>query len=61
MRCQHCEAECQAKTTRRKFCGDPCRKAFWQAERDHEVIRAVEALERATDRLRRMQRGRRAG
>ncbi len=57
MRCQHCEAEFQAKTVRRRFCTEKCRKASWQAERDRDLALVVDSMTRDLERLRRLQRG----
>ena len=43
-RCGYCGAPLEAKTTRRRFCGDPCRWAAWKRQRA-EAARAP--LERA--------------
>ncbi len=56
MRCQYCEAEFTPKNIRRRFCSSRCRKAEWQRVRDRELSQALEALDRLTGRLRRLQR-----
>lgn len=55
-RCDHCHAEFQAKTVRRRFCNEKCRKAAWQATRDRDLALALEALDQAALRLRKRQR-----
>ena len=57
MRCQHCGAESEAKTNRRRFCGDKCRKAAWTARREADLALVHAALSRAMARVERMQRG----
>ncbi len=58
MRCQFCEAEFTPKNIRRRFCSSRCRKAEWQRVRDRELSQALEALDRLTVRLQRLQRPR---
>ena len=39
MRCDYCEADFDAKTTRRRFCSAKCRKAAWQRKRENRESR----------------------
>lgn len=41
-RCGYCGAALEAKTTRRRFCGDPCRWAAWKRERESKARAPVE-------------------
>lgn len=41
-RCAYCEAVLEAKTTRRRFCGDPCRWAAWKRDREAKARAPVE-------------------
>jgi hypothetical protein len=45
MRCGYCDANFEAKTSRRRFCSDRCRKAAWQANREHALARLEKNLE----------------
>jgi hypothetical protein len=47
MRCQHCDTNFEARTVRRRFCSDKCRKAAWQAKRAHTLARLQENLSHA--------------
>ncbi len=51
MRCQHCDANFDAKTVRRQFCSAKCRKAAWQANREHTLARLEENLTHALAQL----------
>ena len=44
MRCEHCDVNFEAKTARRRFCSDRCRKAAWQANWEHTLARLEENL-----------------
>jgi ribosomal protein L24E len=52
MRCQHCEAEFDAKTSRRLFCSAKCRKLAWQRRRGDDLAVVEEQLTRALTRVR---------
>ena len=41
-RCGYCGAVLEAKTTRRRFCGDPCRWAAWKRDREEKARAPVE-------------------
>ncbi len=44
MRCQHCDANFEAKTVRRQFCSARCRKAAWQRKREERESRMRELV-----------------
>ena len=44
--CEHCRAEFQRKTIRRRFCSDRCRKAAWQRQRETESAEVRELARR---------------
>ncbi len=46
MRCG-CGYEFEAKTLRRQFCSDKCRKTEWQRKREHTLARLEENLTHA--------------
>ncbi len=46
MRCV-CGHEFEAKTVRRQFCSDKCRKAAWQRKREHTLAQLEENLSHA--------------
>ncbi len=56
MRCQHCGAEMEAKTSRRRFCGAACRAAAWQRQRGEDLAALEEQLTRALSRVRALRR-----
>ena len=58
MRCAYCEADFDAKTSRRRFCSDKCRSAAWQAHREDELASVTKGLEQVLHRLERLQRQR---
>ena len=39
MRCAHCEADFEPKTSRGRFCSAKCRKAAWQRKREDREAR----------------------
>ncbi len=47
MRCEHCEADFTPKNIRGRFCSAKCRKAAWQANREHTLARLEENLTHA--------------
>ena len=52
MLCEHCKAEMDAKTTRRRFCSTKCRAAAWQVNRADDLAVVEDQLARALTRVR---------
>ena len=44
--CDHCHAQFEAKTSRRRFCSDRCRKAHWTRQRETESAEVRELARR---------------
>jgi hypothetical protein len=58
MRCEHCDADFQGKTMRRRFCSAKCRKAAWQTNREHTLARLEENLSHALVQVQSIREGR---
>lgn len=56
--CEHCQAEIAAKTARRRFCSDKCRKAAWTAGREQDLALIEESMTRALERAQGLRRRR---